>query len=243
MCGRNGKGWSTVVGTRETSQGYGRSAPVSMPCSANREQFDTLFPALAPLAAQQLENHTHAVSVAFAQQNNQEIGGVQDRLNSELLGWARNSAGAAANTLDDLLTAVTDTLHDMLAGTPFEAPADGFVSCVLGNKVRGVERAAGWLREHLRITLPSVPDDILQLPGANTLLTPGLNTKLGGAALGYLDTFLQMERAHVRNDLLAALMVLALYLAILVLCALLATGMRLVAVKHEDKEGTCARDL
>lgn len=54
-------------------------------------------------------------------------------------------------------------LNTTFGGTILFGPMNTFLYCILGSKVDNLQTALNWLSEHARVTLPTVPENILML--------------------------------------------------------------------------------
>ncbi len=60
---------------------------------------------------------------------------MQTELNSHVLNWVGTTTSTMNATLNDFLDGITDALTSTFGGTPFNAPLQTFVQCILGRKL------------------------------------------------------------------------------------------------------------
>lgn len=123
-------------------------------------------------------------SAAYAQTMNAKIGAVQTTINSDLFGWVNATIVPLNSTLASFYTEVQDTVNSIFGGSPLEAPAQEFVSCILGSKVTSIEKALTFLQENLQVNLPRVNETALVLSQSNV---NEVATPISAAAVGSGD--------------------------------------------------------
>jgi hypothetical protein len=102
-------------------------------------------------------------SAAYAQSLNQKIVGVETTINSDLFGWVNATIVPLNNTLANFYSEVQDAVETLFGNTPFEAPAQEFVRCLIGTKIIGIENALTFLQQNLQVDLPRVNETALAL--------------------------------------------------------------------------------
>jgi hypothetical protein len=106
-------------------------------------------------------------SVVYAQSFNQKIDGVQNTINNDLFGWVNATIVPLNNTLAGFYSDVQNAVDSLFGNTPFDAPAQEFVKCILGSKILGLEKALTFLQENLQVDLPRVDEGALVLSSSS----------------------------------------------------------------------------
>ncbi len=104
-------------------------------------------------------------SLAFSSSANSIITTVETELNDHVFRWVDTTTTTMNDTLNEFLDGITSTLNDTFGNTPFNAPLQTFVQCILGQKVRGIEKALTWIHDNAYVNFTLVPDDVLEVKG------------------------------------------------------------------------------
>jgi len=148
------------------------------------DQISNDISGLANTIALKLNDTMYQDSAAYAQSLNTQISAVETTINSDLFGWVNATIVPLNTTLATFYTEVQDTVNTLLGGTPFDAPAQEFVRCILGSKVTSIERALTFLQENLHVNLPRVNETALVLSQSNI---NEVATPISAAAVGSGD--------------------------------------------------------
>ncbi|KAI3485267.1 hypothetical protein L1887_51552 [Cichorium endivia] len=107
-----------------------------------------------------VESSARNASVAFATTANALITEVSDELNTHVFRWVDTTTLTMNATLNQFVDGITDTLTTTFGGTPFNAPLQTFVQCILGQKVAGIEKALTWIHNNAHVEFSLVPDHV-----------------------------------------------------------------------------------
>lgn len=107
-----------------------------------------------------VDSSARNASVAFATTANALITEVSDELNTHVFRWVDTTTLTMNATLNQFVDGITDTLTTTFGGTPFNAPLQTFVQCILGQKVAGIEKALTWIHNNAHVEFSLVPDDV-----------------------------------------------------------------------------------
>ncbi|RPB01009.1 hypothetical protein L873DRAFT_1827376 [Choiromyces venosus 120613-1] len=122
-------------------------------------------------------------STLWAVKTNSAINSTNADINRELFGWVVNGT----DSLNDTLTVFVDKMYegvDLFFGkTPLATPIKDVLNCLIGIKVKGIQKGLTWAHENAHINLPLLPNDTFSL-GAADSITPEAN----GAASFLSDT-------------------------------------------------------
>ncbi|KAL2265865.1 hypothetical protein VTJ83DRAFT_6965 [Remersonia thermophila] len=107
-----------------------------------------------------------ASSTSWSDDANGVIIKVQDDINDDLFGWARNATAAVNNTLTTFDNEIDKAVNEVFEGTLMADTARNLVACLIGRKIDAVQAGLTWVHEHAHVTLPLFADDIFS-KGAN----------------------------------------------------------------------------
>lgn len=144
---------------------------------------DTSLTHLSTSVTDLVNNHTRNASLTFAHSANTVITELESELNNHVFTWVNTTTSTMNATLNEFLDGITDALTTTFGGTPFNAPLQTFVQCIVGQKVRGVEKALTWIQDNAHVDFNLVPDDVLMLDGSRgeAALAPVRQALVGGA--------------------------------------------------------------
>ena len=112
-----------------------------------------------------VNDHTRNASLAFSSSANEIIAQVETELNDHVFRWVDTTTFTMNSTLNQFVDGITETLTTTFGGTPFNAPLQTFVQCILGQKVQGIEKALTWIHDNAHVNFTIVPEDVLMVKG------------------------------------------------------------------------------
>jgi hypothetical protein len=149
-------------------------------------QVETAAPALAAEVGQFADivvKQLTAASQSWSVKTNEAINATNADINKELFGWVVNGT----DSLNDTLTVFVDKMYEgvdkFFGKTPLATPIKDVLNCLVGIKVKGIQKGLTWVHENAHITLPSLPNDTFSL-GAESSIAP----EAEGAASFLSDT-------------------------------------------------------
>lgn len=155
-------------------------------------------------------------SHTFASSANSVITQVETELNTHVLSWVETTTSTMNATLNEFLDGITDALTSTFGGTPFNAPLQTFVQCVVGQKVRGIEKALTWIHDNAHVDFDLVTEDVLVLKGAQeqAVLHPirtALMGKDGEEDGGLVGHVVGKYLKHLQQEKVMFLVLIAIY--------------------------------
>ncbi|PWZ00231.1 hypothetical protein BCV70DRAFT_161136, partial [Testicularia cyperi] len=170
-----------------------------------------------------VNEQTRNASVEFASSANSVITEMESDLNTHLFAWVDTTTTTLNTTLNEFLDGVTDVLTSTFGGTPFNAPLQTFVDCILGQKVKGIESALTWIHDNAHVNFSTVPDDVLMLSDdrQEQLVQPIrqslLGSEQGDGDGGLVGTIVSRYRSHLEKELVMFWVLVGIYGAVLVI--------------------------
>jgi hypothetical protein len=129
--------------------------------------------------AGQVVDSLEDVSTQWAVDANGVIGGLNDDINQNVLGYVTNATDAVNNTLNTFLEEMDKGLDSVFKDTILLDPIKTVIHCVIGIKIESVQKGITWVHDHARVEFPQFPNDIFSR-GANDSISDDseLNTFL-----------------------------------------------------------------
>ncbi|KAG5438087.1 hypothetical protein PCK2_000970, partial [Pneumocystis canis] len=115
-------------------------------------------------------------------------------MNNLLFGWVYESTRSINHTMNIFVNTTKNTLLHIFGGTILYKPVYETLNCMLFMKIKGIEKGLTWVHKNARISLPSVPDDILSSSGDSHLHTNFITT-----SKSLNQKFYSLLNALVRN--------------------------------------------
>ncbi|SAM82596.1 related to PRM1-Pheromone-regulated multispanning membrane protein [Ustilago bromivora] len=191
-----------------------------------------------------VNSHTANASATFSRSTNAIISDIETELNTHVFAWVNTTTSTLNTTLNEFLDGITDALTTTFGGTPFNAPLQTFVQCILGQKVRGVEKAFTWIQENSHVEFDRVPEDVLMVgvERGQVLLRPVREALVGGAdgeGKGVVGRAIEGYEERLRDERILFLVLVGIWLAILLVALLVVFYATLVdsRLEKEVKEG------
>lgn len=116
------------------------------------------------------------VSTQWAVDANGVIGGLNDDINQDVLGYVTNATDAVNNTLNTFLEEMDNGLDKVFKDTILLDPIKTVIHCVIGIKIESVQKGITWVHDHSKVTFPQFPDDVFS-KGANDSLSDDSDLK------------------------------------------------------------------
>lgn len=191
-----------------------------------------------------VNDHTRNASVAFSTSANTVILQVEAELNDHVFRWVDTTTSTMNSTLNQFVDGLTETLTSTFGGTPFNAPLQTFVQCILGQKVQGIEKALTWIHENAYVNFSVIPADVLMLrpEQQEAVLRPVREAMLGsrddqGGGNGVVGHVISRYMEHLHQEKILFTALIGVY-AIILLIGLLAVLYATLAERrmHDDDE-------
>jgi hypothetical protein len=160
-------------------------------------------------------------SQRYAGSMNSVLGGIQTTLDTELFVWIDTAAGGLNATVVAYYAEIQSGVTTAFGKSLFAAAANQFLDCVLGNKINSVQAAVAFLKTHLRVAIPTVPDDVLLLSPEllSEVSKPVADAAIGGDDGGLFGTLLNRYLDALRAELIMFGVILGIW-ALIVLVGL-----------------------
>ncbi|SJX63563.1 related to PRM1-Pheromone-regulated multispanning membrane protein [Sporisorium reilianum f. sp. reilianum] len=168
-----------------------------------------------------VNDHTRNASLEFSTSANRLIVQVESELNTHVFRWVDTTTSTMNATLNQFVDGITDSLQSTFGGTPFNAPLQTFVQCILGQKVAGIERALTWIHDNAYVNFSLVPADVLVLgkEQEEEVIRPVREAMLGSAGEegdGVVGKVVARYLKHLRQEKVMFAILVGVYVAILV---------------------------
>lgn len=112
-----------------------------------------------------------AASVAWAVKTNDAINTTNTEFNNEIFGWVVNGTDAVNDTLTVFVDEMYNSVDTLFGSTPFADPIKDVLNCLIGLKVKGIQKGLTWVHDNAHITFPLLPNDTFSL-GAQDSIAP-----------------------------------------------------------------------
>ncbi|KAG4301316.1 hypothetical protein PCANB_002290 [Pneumocystis canis] len=96
-------------------------------------------------------------------------------INNLLFRWVYHSTRSINGTMNAFVSTTKNTLMHIFGGTILYKPVLDTLNCLLFIKLKAIEKGLTWVHENARISLPSIPKDIL-ISSESSLHTDFINT-------------------------------------------------------------------
>jgi len=166
-------------------------------------------------------------SKRYATAVNAALTTVRTTLDTQLFAWIDTASGGLNATVVAYYAEIqsgVNTAFGTNSTTPsplFGAAANQFLDCVLGSKINTLQAGISFLKANLRITLPTVPDDVLLLSPAllSDVSQPVADAAVGsdGDDGGILGALLDRYLAALRAELIMFAVILGVWFLIVLL--------------------------
>uniref|UniRef100_V5EPS3 Plasma membrane fusion protein PRM1 n=1 Tax=Kalmanozyma brasiliensis (strain GHG001) TaxID=1365824 RepID=V5EPS3_KALBG len=186
------------------------------------DSIDTSLTHLSGDVLNMVNDHTRNASLTFSASANAVISQVETELNAHVFNWVDTTTSTMNATLNEFLDGITDTLTSTFGGTPFNAPLQTFVQCIIGQKVRGIEKALTWIHDNAHVNFDRVPADVLMLQGeqGEAVTRPVKEALLGSGGDGnggMVGSVMERYEKRLREERIMFLVLVGVYGTILVI--------------------------
>ena len=187
-----------------------------------------------------VNDHARNASLAFSTSANAVISEVETELNEHVFSWVDTTTSVMNSTLNEFLDGITDALTTTFGGTPFNAPLQTFVQCIIGQKVKGIEKALTWIHDNAHVNFTMVPADVLVLRGAQqeAVLRPVRDAMLGsgdGEDGGVVGNVIGRYMRHLEQEKVMFAVLVAVYALLWVVGVLVAAYASVVDARTSDE--------
>jgi hypothetical protein len=148
-------------------------------------------PALAEQVGEFADNvvsSLKSVSDDWANEANGVIGGLNNDINNDVLGYVTNATDAVNDTLTTFVDTMNDGLEFVFNGTILIDPIKTVLHCVIGIKIESVQKGLTWVHDHAQVRLPEFSGDTFSLGAQDSVSGDSdLNTFLASPSSGSTD--------------------------------------------------------
>lgn len=109
-------------------------------------------------------NLTNIISRSYLEWQNQinsEIHQLENSVNDQVLGWIHHGSKNLNSTLSFFLDGINNETNATFHDTPLLEPLQAATTCLIGNKIKKVEKGLTWVYDNSQVTLPRVNDSLL----------------------------------------------------------------------------------
>ncbi|KAJ9477803.1 Plasma membrane fusion protein PRM1 [Pseudozyma hubeiensis] len=203
---------------------------------------DTSLTHLSSSVIDLVNDHTRNASFAYSNSANTVILQVQSELNEHVFSWVNTTTSTMNATLNQFVDGITDTLTTTFGGTPFNAPLQTFVQCILGQKVAGIEKALTWIHDNAHVDFDMVPADVLMLKEdqQDAVLRPVRQAMLGdgqGGGGGVVGKVMEKYEKHLRQEMVMFGVLVGVYIVLLLIGLLAVLYASVVERSQQDDDG------
>jgi hypothetical protein len=102
-------------------------------------------------------------SEQWAVSTNGVIDSANEDINQKVFGWVNTTTTSMNDTLNIFVETTSDILEKAFGGTILHEPVKEVINCVIGLKIKGVQRGLTWVQEHAHVNFPNMPNDTFSL--------------------------------------------------------------------------------
>jgi hypothetical protein len=102
----------------------------------------------------------NGVSEKWASDANEVVGGLNDDINDDVLGYVKNATDSVNDTLTVFMDTMEEGLETVFNDTILIDPIKSVVRCLIGIKVESVQKGLTWVHDHAEVTLPRFSKDL-----------------------------------------------------------------------------------
>ncbi|GAC99243.1 potential pheromone-regulated membrane proteinPrm1 [Pseudozyma hubeiensis SY62] len=203
---------------------------------------DTSLTNLSSSVIDLVNDHMRNASFAYSNSANTVILQVQSELNNHVFSWVNTTTFTMNATLNQFVDGITDTLTTTFGGTPFNAPLQTFVQCMLGQKVAGIEKTLTWIHDNAHVDFDMVPADVLMLKEdqQEAVLRPVRQAMLGdggGGGSGVVGKVMEKYEKHLRQEMVMFGALVGVYAVLLLIGVLVVLYAMAVERSQQDGDG------
>lgn len=90
-------------------------------------------------------------------------------INKDVFGWVNTTTSTLNHTLNVFADKMTDALNKTFGGTVLQDPVNGVFECLIGLKIKGIEKGLTWVQDHAHIDFPLLANDTFSLGAAASI--------------------------------------------------------------------------
>jgi len=113
--------------------------------------------------AEKVVSSLNNASMSWSGGVNGAIGGLDDKINNDILGWVNTTTGAINDTLNTFVEKTSKVLDDAFGDTPLRGPIGDVLNCLVGLKIASFQKGLTWVQEHAHVNFPGVRNDTFSL--------------------------------------------------------------------------------
>jgi hypothetical protein len=186
----------------------------------------------APVLAAEIGNFANEivttledVSERWATDANDVILGLQNDINTDVLGYVVNATEAVNNTLNTFDNDIQNAIGQFFNGSLLYDTVMDVFNCLVGRKLNDVEEGLTWVRDNAHVTLPLFPNDTFSV-GANESITndTSLSSFLASPGTvttdditGAVDYVLNSLRSNIIQEALTSAALLLIYIIVILI--------------------------
>ena len=87
-------------------------------------------------------------------------------INQDVFGWVNTTTSTLNKTLSTFADKMTGALDKAFGGTVLEEPVKGVFECLIGLKIKGIEKGLTWVQNHAHIDFPLLANNTFSLGAA-----------------------------------------------------------------------------
>jgi hypothetical protein len=113
--------------------------------------------------AEKVVGSLNNASMSWSKGVNGAVGGLDDKINEDILGWVNSTTTAVNNTLNGFVDEMSKTLNTTFGNTPLHDPIKDVLNCLIGLKIAGVQKGLTWVQDNAHISFPGVANNTFSL--------------------------------------------------------------------------------
>lgn len=136
---------------------------------------------------------------------------------------------------------VLSQLQETFANTPLFTPLQSFISCIIGQKVAGIEKALTWIHDNAEATFPTVSPNVLMLDSSRSqeLVAPVKDAALGDGTQdnqGLVPRLVNSYAQNLKRERIMFLIFIGIYVLIFLIGTLIALWNGVGRRKWQEKK-------
>lgn len=142
-------------------------------------------------------------------------------INKDVFGWVNTTTTTLNHTLNVFADKMTGALNATFGGTVLEGPVNGVFECLVGLKIKGIEKGLTWVQDHAHIDFPLLPNDTFSIGAAasiasdNPQKTESFLANPGDAATDKITSAIKKVTDHIadaiRTEAIVSSLIILLY--------------------------------
>ena len=90
-------------------------------------------------------------------------------INKDVFGWVNTTTSTLNRTLNAFADEMTTALNKTFGGTVLQDPINGVFECLIGLKIKGIEKGLTWVQDHAHIDFPLLANNTFSLGAAASI--------------------------------------------------------------------------